>query len=237
MVEHRPPPGPWPTGEQRLSMLVFVEPVPVDGWRSDEVTMHLRDAFYRIMQESFDRIGLDWQSCLRQPRGNGAVILLPQNAPPSVLAAPLAYALLAALRTYNSCYNESAQLRLRMAAHMGTVRFDHAGPAGHNIETLLALPESAEFQRAYDQADAEFGYVVSELVHDDVVRHSGGSALFRPIKISVRGEHIEAWTWFRTGLNPSAETASDLADLLERPSAAAGQAWTPMPDLADIQHR
>jgi hypothetical protein len=197
MEKHWLPPGPWPPDGQLYCPLVTVEPVPADGWRSDQVTLRLRAAYQRIMTLGFEQAGVAWDYCLVQARGNGAIVLLPQTVPPALLGTPLAQSLYAALRAHNELHSKSAQLHLRMAAHLGTVRFDAAGPAGHSVELLLTLVEAAEFVAAGADASAEFSLIVSDYLYEEVIRHSGEPAQFRSLKVTGAGGRVQSWTWFQ----------------------------------------
>ncbi|WP_146087338.1 hypothetical protein [Thermomonospora echinospora] len=200
MADHWPPTRPWPTTGQEYGQLVVIEPTPPDGWRSNKVTMYLREASYKVMQSAFDGAGIGWQSCLVQARGNGALVLVPAQTPPQASAEPLITGLAAGIRAHNRLHNESAWLRMRMAVHMGIVCFDPAGPAGRAVQLAGALVDSAEFAGACADNCAELGFIASDQVYAEVLREPGlliEPEMYRPIKLVAQGERILAWTYFR----------------------------------------
>lgn len=199
MADHWPA-RPWPSTGQVYGQLVAIEPVPLDGWRTDKVTMYLREASYKIMRSAFDDAGVDWRSCLVRARGNGALVLAPPRTPPRALAEPLMNGLAAGVRAHNRLHNESAWLSMRMAVHMGTVCFDPVGPAGRAVQLVGALVDSAEFAGACADGCAELGFIASDHVYEEVLQEPGlliEPEMYRPIKMVAHGERILAWTYFR----------------------------------------
>lgn len=200
MADHWPPTRRRPSTGQMYGQLVAIDPAPQDGWRSNRVIMHLRAASYRIMQEAFDGAGVDWRSCLVQPRGNGALVLAPPRTPPQALVEPLMNGLAAGVRTHNLLHNESARLRMRMALHAGVVHFDPAGPAGRAVQLAEALVSSPEFVAVCEDRRAEVGFIASDQVYAEVLQDPGpliGPEMYRSLKLVAHGERVLAWTYLR----------------------------------------
>ncbi|MFV2179085.1 effector-associated domain 2-containing protein, partial [Actinomadura sp. LOL_011] len=135
-----------------------------------------------------------------------------------------------------------ARIRLRVAVHTGEARHDGNGIVGTAVNHAFRILDAQPFKDALKESGAWLAVVVSQRVHDDVVRHGPGTIdpdEYRPIDIAVK--ETEGTAWVRVPGAPSTPPAHRIgAEIAERPAAPlshgllrAGGA-TPLPAEPDV---
>jgi hypothetical protein len=170
--------------------------------RDDEVQRYVRKAMYEILREGFDRT-VGWESCRRQDRGDGVLVVTPPRTPIAVLVGPLFDLLRAGLRHHNKMSSDVAQIRLRMAVHAGSVLFDSHGVLGHSLTRLFDLLEAPAFKTEFTATASTLGLVTSDYVYDDVIRHCSGDIDpddYHSIEVMEQETPGRAWVRIPPGL-------------------------------------
>jgi hypothetical protein len=167
--------------------------------RDDEVRLFVRKSLYGILRDTFNCSGVGWERCRRADQGDGVFIVLPPRIPAVTFINPLAGYLAAKLRSHNKMSGDAAKIRLRMAAHTGQVYFDDDGMTGEAVIKLFRLLNANALRRALAAATADLGLMISDDVHDEMVRNAGeliGSTAYRRIRVTTKETRTTAWLCF-----------------------------------------
>jgi hypothetical protein len=167
-----------------------------DVSRTDDIRGHMRTAMYAGLKTSFDSSGIAFARCYREDRGDGAMVAVPPGADTAVLLTSVAERLRAEVRLHNACSSESAQMRLRVAVHTGEVRADDNGLVGTAVNHAFRILDAAPFKEVLKDSGAGLALIVSDRVHEDVVKHGAGlidPEDYRPVDISVKETETTAW--------------------------------------------
>jgi hypothetical protein len=187
---------------QQCSIVAFDVVAFGDRRRDDDVQLYVRSGLYRIIEKAFDAVGVPWRACHREDRGDGVLVVVPAPYATESLISPLADRVRAGLRRHNKLSSEAAQIRLRMALHAGHVHFDEHGVAGQTLVHAFRLLEAPAFKTAFAATRCELGFVVSDRLYDDVIRHGPGLIdpdLYDAINVSVKETEARAWVHFPPG--------------------------------------
>jgi len=167
-----------------------------DPARTDVAKRYVRDGLYRGLRDSFDSVGIGFDACYREDRGDGALLALPPATDMSVLLGALIHRLRAEVRRHNEVSSSSAQMRLRLAVHTGEVQWDGNGLVGTAVDHAFRILEAAPFKEAVTSSEAMVALIVSERVYGDVVRHGRGDvdpSDFWQVSVSVKETRTTAW--------------------------------------------
>jgi hypothetical protein len=144
--------------------------------------------------------GLDRSEWIRQPAGDGELIVLPDGVVEVSVVAVLLPALAGLLRGYNTARQTGHRLRLRVAVHQGLIHLD--GPAGFPgpAADLVSRLVHADPVRAVLHKVPALNLVVvvsTDIYRDVVVNRYGGvrPELFRRIEVQDRQRHFRADGW------------------------------------------
>lgn len=164
--------------------------------RDDEVQLALRRALYLMLTEAFEAAAVPWHECVHEDRGDGAVVLVPAEIPAETVIGPLLTHLGAGVRRHNRLSSEIAQIRLRTAVHAGEVHRDEYGLAGRAVNDVFRLLDAPVFREMVARARAEIAVIVSDGLHDTVVRHGPGlidPETYRPVIAVHKETRTPAW--------------------------------------------
>jgi class 3 adenylate cyclase len=190
--------------------------------RTDEVQEHVRAAMYRGLRDSFEGAGVGYDDCYLEDRGDGAMIAVPPDRATALLLTSVVDRLRAEMRRHNGVSNEAAQIRLRVAVHTGEVRWDGNGLVGTAVNHVFRLLDAAVFKQALSDSGASVALIVSQRVHEDVVKHGRGlvdPGDYRQVEIRVKETQTTAWIMI-PGISPQAAgQAQDLVRHDDPPSA------------------
>src|SRR5687767_14087021 len=79
-----------------------------------------RDGLYRTLRTAFDDVGIHWDDCGNEDRGDGVLILAPPEIPKAPFTDALPFALVRALNAHNNEQpDEATRFRMRMVLHAG----------------------------------------------------------------------------------------------------------------------
>ncbi|WP_141582123.1 hypothetical protein [Actinomadura sp. WMMA1423] len=198
-----------------------------DAERTDDVRRHMRDALYRHLGASFTAAGVSLADCYWEDRGDGALIALRPHVEVEPVLVDVADMLRAELGRYNRVASQIARIRLRVSVHTGEALFDGHGLVGTAVNHAFRILDAPAFKEALGASGAWFGVVVSERVHDDVVRHARGRIIpedYRRIEVAVKETAGPAWIRV-PGATGRPEASRDLA--AGPPQAGVPQAGVP----------
>ncbi|MBP2337699.1 hypothetical protein JOF41_003877 [Saccharothrix coeruleofusca] len=207
--------------------------VDVERYGAPERTDHHRAAVHnglnRALRHAFAQASIDWDRCVVQDGGDGALVLVPASTPKNVLLTDVLPKLAAELEDHNALAPAPERIRLRFALHAGEVRRVDHGIVGEGVIHASRLLDSAELREALRQSAEAIAVIVSDGFHRDVVRHDPRTEpeKFHPVFVRVKELRVKAWIKYSTPPSPQssqrstspAERLSSLVDaLLEVPS-------------------
>jgi hypothetical protein len=167
-----------------------------DPKRDDEVQLAVRDALYRLLIAAFDSVGIGWDGCSHEDRGDGALVIVPLHMPTAVLADPLLDHVRAGLRRHNRLSSDAVRIRLRVAVHIGEVHHDRYGFVGTAVNHLFRLLNAPVLKDVLASSSGELALIVSDYVYDSVIRHGPGlidPATYTPVIAVIEDAPVHAW--------------------------------------------
>jgi hypothetical protein len=187
-----------PVGGQVCALLA----VDIAGFtrpdRDDDVRMFMREELYRILERAFDGSGIPWTACFREDRGDGVLVVVPPGIAATGLIDPLPERLGSLIRRHNHVSSATAQMQLRVAAHLGPVDHDGHGFVGTDVDFLIRMLDARPLKHALASTEADLALIVSEYVYRNIVsRHPSliSPAAFRPVRFQVKYTRAQAWTY------------------------------------------
>ena len=173
-----------------VDMADFTNPV-----RTDQHQLAMRRGLSEALETAFDKIGVRWNSCHHEDRGDGVLIMLPTTFPKVKIFELLPNLLLAALIRHNALHVEAAHIRLRMAVHCGEVSTDDNGLVGVAVNDTFRILESDQAKTDLRRLAGVLGIIVSETIFHEVI--VGDPAVepttFRQISVAVKRTRTTAW--------------------------------------------
>ena len=166
-----------------------------DHQRDDDVQLHIRRSLYGILEEAFRVSPIAWHGCYREDRGDGVLIVALPGVPAGALVHSFVEHLSAGLRRHNKMASSAAQIRLRMAVHIGQVHRDDNGVAGQAVVHAFRLLDAPTLKQEFAASSALLAVVVSDYLYENVIRHGHGlidPASYRRLDVVVR-TRTTAW--------------------------------------------
>ena len=205
--------------DQRLAVHRTIVVVDVEGFgdqrRTNAHQVAVRDGLYRALRDAFGRAGIPWDDCGREDRGDGVFVLVPAEVPKGLLAESLPSALVVALRAHNGAHPGPERIRLRMALHAGEVRYDEHGVTAAAVNLAFRLLDASALKAALASSPGVLAVIASSWFFEEVVRHSGAAAGYRPVEVAVKETATTGWICLPDHLDPAGQV------MLERLPAAA----------------
>lgn len=164
--------------------------------RDDEIQLAVREALYRLLIESFRASGIPWSSCVHEDRGDGVIVVIPAHMPTIVVVDQLVDQIRVRLRRYNRLSSHVAQVRLRLAVHIGEVYRDRHGLAGKAVNHLFRMLDADELRHALQLSASGLALIVSDYVYESVI--DGGPsgvdpAAYSEVTVTVKQFKARAW--------------------------------------------
>ncbi|MFD9699075.1 hypothetical protein [Lentzea sp. NPDC059081] len=169
-----------------------------DFTNDQRMAFHLSDVragMYEVLRRAFDSVGIDYEGCDREDRGDGALILVPATFPKSELADKLPERLVAELRRFNSTRVPEAQMKLRVAVHAGDIRRDDHGWIGVPVNVAFRLLDAQDAKLALRHSDGLLALVASDHFYTEVILQDPGTApeSYRQIDVMIKTYKGHAW--------------------------------------------
>lgn len=164
--------------------------------RTDDVLRRLRNSLYDLIDQSFAESDVPFGRCYSEDRGDGLIVAVPLEFRTSVLVAPLMDLIGHGLEQHNRLSSAVAQIKLRVALHIGEVTRDEHGLVGTAVNLVFRLLEAPALKAALGEPGASLAFIASERVHDDVIRHGRGLIYpsdYRPAEVRVKETVTTGW--------------------------------------------
>lgn len=173
--------------------------------RDDDIRRYLRERLYTYLQQAFDRSGVPWAECFCEDRGDGALIVVPPEIPAKGLIAPLPDKLRHLIRLHNHVSSASADMQLRIAAHIGPVEHDGHGFVGTDVNFAFRMLDARPLKTQLAKSGAELGLIVSDYVYNSFIcRHPvlTEPGVFQTIRFQTKNSRARAWTYLPGAVTP-----------------------------------
>jgi tetratricopeptide (TPR) repeat protein len=159
----------------------------------DQVTV--RGGVYGALRSAFDAVGIPWEGCDVEDRGDGVFILAGSNVPKATFVDALPRALAVALRRHNDTHLEAERIRLRMALHAGEITYDDFGVTAKSINLAFRLLDAPPLKAALAGSPGVLALIVSSWFYHEVVRHSDveDATTYRRSRVIVKETAVHAW--------------------------------------------
>jgi class 3 adenylate cyclase len=157
----------------------------------------VRRALYEILESTFCRSDIDWASCDREDRGDGALILVPATISKANLVDSLPAEMAGALEEHNRTHCPEEQIRLRMAVHAGEVLYDEHGVVGWAVNHAFRLVDARVFRRQLASAPCPFAVIASSWFYNEVISQSPAARPDAYRQVRVRNKETLAEAWIR----------------------------------------
>lgn len=183
--------------DQQLAVHRAIVVVDIKGFgdrhRTNREQVVVRDGLYHVMQEAFGQARIPWDSCDREDRGDGMLVLVPPQVPKVLLAESLPSALVTALRAYNAVHPGVESIRLRMALHAGEVHYDKHGVTAAAVNLTFRLVEADALKVALAGSRGVLAVIASAWFFDEVARHSSAAPAYRLVEVTVKETTTTGW--------------------------------------------
>jgi class 3 adenylate cyclase len=186
---------PSPGGPSKYVSIMVIDVVGF-GRRQNNAQSQVRRGLYGIVEDEFDRSEIAWNRCYYGDRGDGILIIVPAMFCTIRLVDPLLDNLSAALQSHNRLLVQEAQIRLRIALHVGPVQRDTKGLFGKDvILPFRLLDASALRDPAFCHRDVAF--IASDDLYENVLRHEDHQADYKCVNVEVKETNTCAWVRVR----------------------------------------
>ena len=175
--------------------------------RDDDIRLYVHEELYRVLETAFDRSGIPWNTCFREDRGDGALIVVPPGIACKAIIDPLPERLRGLIRRHNHVSRDTAAIRLRAAAHIGPVDHDGHGFIGSDIDFLFRMLDARPLRRALIGSGAELALIISDYVYRTIVCRYPSLAspdAFQPARFQAKHTRAKAWTYLPSTPPPPA---------------------------------
>ncbi|MEV5719761.1 hypothetical protein AB0L41_38240 [Amycolatopsis mediterranei] len=166
-----------------------------DPKRTTTHQLVVHEGFWKLLQASFDEVGIPWDDCFKENTGDGAMIQLPAEIAKAGLVARLPDCLLAELRRYNTVHADEANVQLRVALHSGEVFRASHGTVSQATSFTFRILDAPEAKSALKESGAMLALIVSDEFYHHVVAHDPAAdpGSYQRIRVRVKETATEAW--------------------------------------------
>jgi hypothetical protein len=155
----------------------------------------IREGMYSALQQAFGDLGVSWQACEHEDRGDGLFVLVPPDTEKGLFAEAFPLKLTAALHAHNDTHKPEEAFRLRMALHAGEVQFDDHGVTAPALNHTFRLVNATPFKSALKNSSGVLAIIASSWFYSEVIRNSEeyrpGS--YRPVLIREKETRTTGW--------------------------------------------
>ena len=156
----------------------------------------IRAALYETLRDAFEDSGIPWRQTVREDRGDGVLIFVSAEVSKVLLLGPMPARLAELLERGNAKRSVRQRFRLRVVVHAGEVHHDAHGYAGYDVNLAFRLVDARPLREAMEHSAASVGLIVSEGVHDGVLRHGYGgldAVAFERVRVQVKSADVPGW--------------------------------------------
>jgi hypothetical protein len=166
-----------------------------DHRRTNTNQVRVRRGLYKAMRHAFESAGVAWNSCHREDRGDGLLVLASAEVRKSLFVDRLPGVLAAALSRHNETHPPEEQIRLRLALHAGEVNYDDHGVTSTSITHTFRLVNARALKEVHKESPAVLAIIASSWFFDEVIRHNERNQpdFYRPVTVTNKETTMPAW--------------------------------------------
>lgn len=169
-----------------------------DFTRPDRTEAHqsvMQEGLYRVLQDAFADVGVDWDACVVEDRGDGAMMLMPPGVSNGRLADWLPGRVVAGLRRHNAVHSPEARIQLRVGLHAGEVSQNDRGVVSQAVNLAFRILNAPQAKSALRSSAGVLALIVSDAFYHDVIvqEPAADPGSYRRILVPDRETLIEAW--------------------------------------------
>jgi hypothetical protein len=165
--------------------------------RTGSNQVRVRRGLYAALRHSFDTAGIPWDRCVREDRGDGAMILAPADVPKAHFADHLPQNLANALVAHNRRHPDEEQIHLRLALHAGEIFHDEHGFCSTSLNLTFRMLEAEEFKSTFAESSGVLAVISSGWFYDEVIWHSELSQAGSYAGVEVTNKETTTRAWIR----------------------------------------
>jgi CRP-like cAMP-binding protein len=164
--------------------------------RNDLDRMLVREVMYDVTKAAFRGSRVPWTVCHSEDRGDGALVIVPPTVATRRVLQPMVEDLAEAVRRHNLRAAPGEQFQLRVALHVGPVTGDPHGMVGEAINMTARILDARAFKKRLAETGSVLGVIVSEYVHNGIVRHLDDAGTWDRIRFQVKESRLTGWVRF-----------------------------------------
>lgn len=166
-----------------------------DYRRTDSQRVAVHHGLYDLLQEALRDVGIEWDDCHHEDRGDGALILAPAQIPKVLFSDYLPDRLADGLRLHNQVHPPEERMRLRMALHAGEVFFNEHGVVASSVNMAFRLLDAAPLKEALRHSSGVLTMIASSWFYHEVIRNSQEfrPEAYFPVLVDVKETNTTGW--------------------------------------------
>jgi CRP-like cAMP-binding protein len=167
--------------------------------RNEDDRLFVRRMLNETMRNSFDKAHIPWESCHREDRGDGLLIVVPPHTPTTAILESLPGRVAIELSRHNRRVKAAGYIQLRLAMAVGPVRTDGTGVSGDALIEAARLIELRAFKRRLKTERADLGLIGSAYIHQAMIKTGAAAVVpgaYRRVRGRVKGTTITGWATF-----------------------------------------
>jgi hypothetical protein len=184
----------WQGAMHQTILVVDVEEYG-DWRRSNENQVAVRDGMYQALRLTFDDVGIPWDDCYQEDRGDGLFVLAPSGIQKGLFSVSLPLKLADRLHAHNKAHEPEEGIRLRMALHAGEISSDDHGVVGTALNQAFRLIEADQLKIALKGSPGVLAVIASSWFYGEVIKqsHECRPDTYRPILVNKKETATVGW--------------------------------------------
>jgi hypothetical protein len=178
------------------NMTILVTDLEAFGRLRNPQQVAVRRSMYENLEEAFRISGIPWQSCTREDRGDGVLMLVPGTVSRVRVLARVLPAIVDKTAAAGAGDWQLPPTKMRMALHSGDVHRDGHGFAGADLNQAFRLVESEELRHALRSTAKQCAIMVSDPLYQATILqcYPGiDSAEYHPVPVHTKEADVTAW--------------------------------------------
>lgn len=185
-------------GRAQHCVLFAVDVAGFVDHRENNARVLLSKTLFEILTSAFMDSKIRWNSCYREDRGDGVLVIIPAPIPSATVIGLLLDRLRTGLRRYNRTASLNYRIRLRTAVHCGTVHTDQYGVSGRAIVHIFRLLDAPVLKKALTESRSELALIASDPFYKDVIHQRHGiirPERFLPAMVEIKETLTLGWLY------------------------------------------
>ena len=198
-------------GTVHRTILVFDVERFGDGRRRVDDLRTMRKGLYGAVEETFSELGVEWDKCYKEDRGDGLFVLVPAEVDKSVFCHSFPSKFARRIREYNAAHRSAAIMRLRMALHIGETERDDHGVTSPALNDAFRLINAERFRELLRESPGCLALIASSWFYGNVVwQHSRFRPdTYQPIRVTEKEMDTIGWVALPDAPHPTVRSGRE----------------------------